>query len=123
MSTIYLIRHGQASFGQDDYDKLSDLGVQQAQVLGKSFQQRQLTVDNLVRGDMLRHQQTQDNCLAQLTQNIGDGAIDKRWNEFDHQQVLAAFDERFSVPSKMMSHFKAHESTRKLFSFKPLIRQ
>jgi len=26
MATIYVIRHGQASFGADDYDKLSPLG-------------------------------------------------------------------------------------------------
>ena len=26
MATIYLFRHGQASFGADDYDKLSPLG-------------------------------------------------------------------------------------------------
>ena len=26
MGTLYLVRHGQASFGADDYDKLSELG-------------------------------------------------------------------------------------------------
>ena len=30
MATIYLIRHGQASFGAEDYDKLSELGCKQA---------------------------------------------------------------------------------------------
>ena len=34
MGSIYLIRHGQASFGADDYDVLSPLGVRQAEVLG-----------------------------------------------------------------------------------------
>jgi broad specificity phosphatase PhoE len=34
MATLYLIRHGQASFGADDYDKLSGLGCRQASVLG-----------------------------------------------------------------------------------------
>ena len=35
MATIYLIRHGQASFGSDDYDQLSQLGIRQAEVTGE----------------------------------------------------------------------------------------
>ena len=30
MSAVYLIRHGQASFGAADYDRLSERGEQQA---------------------------------------------------------------------------------------------
>jgi len=31
---IYLVRHGQASFGAEDYDELSDLGARQSRLLG-----------------------------------------------------------------------------------------
>jgi broad specificity phosphatase PhoE len=34
MATVMLIRHGQASYGQADYDKLSPLGVEQARMIG-----------------------------------------------------------------------------------------
>lgn len=34
MGSIYLIRHGQASFGADDYDVLSPTGIRQAEILG-----------------------------------------------------------------------------------------
>ncbi len=34
MGTLYLVRHGQASFGSDDYDRLSPLGQRQSQRLG-----------------------------------------------------------------------------------------
>ncbi|EPM78754.1 hypothetical protein A249_34210, partial [Pseudomonas syringae pv. actinidiae ICMP 18804] len=34
MGSIYLIRHGQASFGADDYDVLSPVGIRQSRVLG-----------------------------------------------------------------------------------------
>lgn len=34
MTTIYLVRHGQASFGTASYDQLSAKGEQQAQVVG-----------------------------------------------------------------------------------------
>ena len=33
---LLLVRHGQASFGADDYQALFGLGVEQARVLGKS---------------------------------------------------------------------------------------
>ena len=33
MAAIYLVRHGQASFGAVDYDQLSARGEQQAQLL------------------------------------------------------------------------------------------
>lgn len=41
MARIYLVRHGQASFGQANYDQLSDLGWRQAQRLGAWWRQCQ----------------------------------------------------------------------------------
>ena len=35
MSVLYLVRHGQASFGTDDYDRLSDLGKAQSRTTGR----------------------------------------------------------------------------------------
>ena len=35
MSEIYFIRHGQASFGEENYDRLSPRGIKQAQCLAK----------------------------------------------------------------------------------------
>ncbi|MCO8647501.1 histidine phosphatase family protein, partial [Burkholderia multivorans] len=35
MAELFLVRHGQASFGTDDYDRLSDVGVQQGVWLGE----------------------------------------------------------------------------------------
>ncbi len=37
MASLYLIRHGQASFGSDNYDQLSPLGQRQADVSGRFF--------------------------------------------------------------------------------------
>ena len=34
MATIYLIRHGQAQFGMEEYDALSPTGIEQAKILG-----------------------------------------------------------------------------------------
>ncbi|WP_114972597.1 histidine phosphatase family protein [Rhodoferax ferrireducens] len=58
MGTLYLVRHGQASFGADDYDNLSALGQQQSRRLGEYFQQKGLRFDAVLTGTLRRHQQT-----------------------------------------------------------------
>ena len=42
MSMLHLVRHGQASFGADDYDKLSELGWQQSRRLGEYWRSKQI---------------------------------------------------------------------------------
>ena len=37
MGMLYLVRHGQASFGAADYDQLSELGARQCEALGRWF--------------------------------------------------------------------------------------
>ena len=45
MAELYLIRHAQASFGADSYDRLSDLGHQQRQSLGKALADQVVSPD------------------------------------------------------------------------------
>ena len=58
MSTLYLIRHGQASFGTSDYDALSDRGRHQARVLGAFFLRAGIRFDACWSGTLRRQQQT-----------------------------------------------------------------
>ncbi len=58
MSILYLVRHAQASFFEDDYDQLSELGCAQARQLGLYLAQRQLTFDAVITGPALRHRDT-----------------------------------------------------------------
>ena len=58
MTTIYLIRHGQASFGAESYDKLSPNGELQAKLLGQYFNKILKEEPYVVAGSMQRHQQT-----------------------------------------------------------------
>ena len=62
MGTLYLVRHGQASFGADDYDQLSPLGGQQAVRLGEYLRQRfereGVQIDTVLMGSLRRHRQT-----------------------------------------------------------------
>ena len=58
MSILHLVRHGQASFGADDYDNLSPKGVQQSIELGKALTKQQSTFDHVIVGPHRRHIQT-----------------------------------------------------------------
>ncbi|QER41052.1 histidine phosphatase family protein [Acinetobacter suaedae] len=97
MSTIYLVRHGQASFGAESYDQLSAKGEQQAQVVGDFFKHTLKKQPLVFAGSMQRHQQTAQLALAQ---NFQDTLIqtEPAWNEFDHQHIFAQYDPRFKQP-------------------------
>ena len=72
MAEIYLVRHGQASFGAENYDKLSELGFKQAVLLGEYWKRRDMSFDAIYMGDMVRHRETAEGILQGLdvTQNI-----------------------------------------------------
>ena len=58
MGTLYLVRHGQASFGADDYDVLSELGHQQSARLGEYFKQKGIAFEAALTGTLNRQIQT-----------------------------------------------------------------
>jgi len=58
MGTLYLVRHGQASFGAEDYDQLSTRGNAQAVQLGQYWCERGLRFDAVLCGTLRRHAQT-----------------------------------------------------------------
>ena len=58
MGTLYLVRHGQASFGAADYDQLSELGQRQAERLGAYWAERGQGFDAVLMGSLKRHAQT-----------------------------------------------------------------
>lgn len=64
MGTLYLIRHGQASFGADNYDQLSPLGQQQSQRLGEYFRYKGLRFDAVLTGTLTRQLQTLEGICA-----------------------------------------------------------
>ena len=59
MGTLTLVRHGQASFGAADYDRLSDLGTRQCRELGRWFRERGLAFEAVLCGTLRRHEQSQ----------------------------------------------------------------
>ncbi len=114
MGTLYLVRHGQASFGQADYDRLSELGTRQCQALGAWFADRGMRFEAVLRGTLRRHQQS----LAAIVDGYGSegaGPLPEAlpWpglNEYDsealirciHAEPLAAPDS----PEVYRDHFR-----------------
>lgn len=91
MTTIYFVRHGQASFGAESYDKLSAKGELQAQFLGQYLAEILKQPPYVVAGSMLRHQQTAKYALAECFPEV-DIHTNAKWNEFNHEQVFARYE-------------------------------
>jgi broad specificity phosphatase PhoE len=91
VGSIYLIRHGQASFGADDYDVLSPIGIRQAEVLGKHLSDLEIRFDRCLSGDLRRQQDTAKHTLQQLSASgwmAPSLEIDSAFNEFDADAVV-----------------------------------
>jgi broad specificity phosphatase PhoE len=58
VGTIYLVRHGQAAFGTDHYDRLTEVGIAQARLLGSYFARRQIRFDAVFTGTLRRQIET-----------------------------------------------------------------
>lgn len=114
MGAIYLIRHGQASFGARDYDLLSDTGAKQATVLGASLKQRIARTDLVLCGGMRRHQQTADGALRAMAL-APQWEEDAGWNEYDHVAVLAAYQPHWADQAAMKAELAALPNARAVF--------
>lgn len=92
MAELYLVRHGQASFGSDNYDQLSELGYQQARWLGEYFRERNIEFDRMIVGAMARHHQTAESICEGLAQKPSLGLQEHTgFNEFDFKQIIQAY--------------------------------
>ncbi len=105
MAELLVIRHGQASLGQENYDVLSDLGRKQARVAGDWLRSMGWTPDRIISGTLNRQVDTADEMGFQ-------GAVEKHegLNEYDFGDLLNA---RFkgAVPDIAKGDLRAHFRT------------
>jgi broad specificity phosphatase PhoE len=89
MGLVLLVRHGQASFGADDYDVLSERGVEQSRMLGAALARQGLEPGAVLHGSMRRQR---DTALAMVDGGgwAVDPELDQGWDEFDHLGVFSA---------------------------------
>lgn len=95
MSELLLVRHAQASFGADDYDRLSELGHRQAQWLGEYFRSHEFSFDRVICGRMVRHSETAAGIFQGMDREPGDFESDACWNEFDFETLIRAYVDQY----------------------------
>ena len=87
MGQLYLVRHGQASFGADDYDVLSERGAAQSRRLGEWLAERGVVADAVLHGGLSRQRDT----ARHLAGSAGWDApleADPDWDELDFLTVV-----------------------------------
>ena len=107
MAELVLVRHAQASFGADDYDKLSELGWRQSRWLGEHFAAKGAAFDRIVRGSLRRHAET----VAGIAEGMGralDADEDERLNEYQADVLLRAHtgNDAFQKEGDRREHFR-----------------
>ena len=88
MANLLIIRHGQASFGADNYDQLSALGQHQADLTGEFLSQSGVQLSAAFSGDLSRQRETGERILAQL-EDAPSLVIDPRFNEVQTDEQVA----------------------------------
>jgi broad specificity phosphatase PhoE len=90
LSTLYLVRHGQAGT-RDAYDSLSDLGKRQARLLGEHFVSQGIQFTSAYVGGLSRQRQTAEEVGAAYVHAGGVSFptvnVDPGWDEFDLVRV------------------------------------
>jgi broad specificity phosphatase PhoE len=84
MGTLFLVRHAQASFLEQNYDKLSQLGEAQARLLGEYWARRNIVFDRVCAGPCVRQKDT--------VRLVGE-AFESKGLTFPQSTVIAEFDE------------------------------
>lgn len=90
MSQLFLVRHGQASFGAANYDQLSELGYQQSAWLGEHFAELDIQFNRVVTGSLARQQQTAAGILQSCAQSVAVDT-DSGFNEFDFHTLVRVY--------------------------------
>ena len=88
MGVVVLVRHGQASFGADDYDVLSEAGIEQSRLVGRALAAQVVEPVAVVHGAMRRQRDTAT-AMADAAGWSVEPELDEGWNEFDHLGVVA----------------------------------
>ncbi len=114
MGRILLVRHGQASFDDDDYDRLSPLGREQSRRLGLWLARSGLRAGGTWAGDMLRHRQTAEACLGAL-EEAPPLRIDAGFNEYDFREVIRVAHPGLADAAALKRHLAAGPDARRTF--------
>ena len=87
MSSLTLVRHGQATPFDKVTDRLSDVGVAQGRALGAFWRSQSRVFTDAVSGSLNRHVQTVD-AVRSAGYDLPPLRIDPGWNEYRADEIL-----------------------------------
>jgi broad specificity phosphatase PhoE len=90
MTTLVLIRHGQASFGQENYDRLSEVGEKQAEITGRHLVEVGAEFDAMLSGEMDRQKVTGERA-REAWPEAPELAVRPAFNEYDANGLFRAY--------------------------------
>ena len=127
MSTLYLVRHGQASFGTDNYDRLSVTGREQAHELGRYFAGLGERIDRVYSGSLRRQTETAEIIAAALIDAAlvdaapGSAAtairIEPAFDEYDSDVILHTFAKSLTPEQLAEAGWPGLKTDRRKFQF------
>lgn len=98
MTELVVVRHGQASFGAENYDELSALGREQSRALGEWLAEAgNAPFDVVLTGTLVRHRDTLAELAAVLAARgapLPEPSVLPGLDEFDHRAVFGAYARR-----------------------------
>ncbi len=97
MSELILVRHGQASFGAESYDKLSDLGIEQVRQLARHWQSTGDKFDHIVSGELLRQRETAAELLHLVADSPSEPEIIPGLNEYNGDPLMQIYLRDYAV--------------------------
>jgi broad specificity phosphatase PhoE len=83
MSELIFVRHGQASFGKESYDKLSERGVEQIKILARHWQALDQDFDYIYSGSLLRQRETANELRSLVRGQPEQATVNPAFNEYN----------------------------------------
>jgi Fructose-2,6-bisphosphatase len=117
MSTLYLVRHGQASFGTHNYDQLSATGREQIQVLGAYFVSLGERIDRIYSGTLNRQRETAQILATALGPQSPPVSVESAFDEYDSESILREFAAQLTPEQREQSGWPDLHGDRRRFQF------
>ena len=110
MSTLVVVRHGQASFFEDHYDRLSTLGRRQSRLLGDYWASQGVTFDEVFTGPRERQIDT--------AHEVGEGfrAAGLAWPEPTMLEELDEYQAEAVLKQALPSLLEQHPNLREMYA-------
>ncbi|PCJ26259.1 MAG: hypothetical protein COA96_05820 [SAR86 cluster bacterium] len=115
MSEIILVRHGQASFGKESYDKLSQKGIDQVKILAAHWQETGERFDFIYSGTLLRQNETANELLSLVSSNPTRSTEHASLNEYDGDPLVRVYLRDYGAQEGFGDFEKGHFKDEKKF--------